>query len=154
MPNITTNHAITYTNQNRPIIADLRDTLRNHSTKSLKNNQQQSKQSDLHYETDHNIETSRDQTTSINVIINSNKGHYFAHSIFLFHYSLFTVFGGCAVVTKDTVSEKDPGPASLLAWIRNWYSVLSCSFPTLCDVVAPLNTVEKLSKHNRNLLVC
>ena len=88
MPNITTNHAITYTNQNRPIIADLRDTLRNHSTKSLKNNQQQSKQSDLHYETDHNIETSRDQTTSINVIINSNKGHYFAHSECCFNIPL------------------------------------------------------------------
>ena len=67
---------------------DLRDTLRNHSTKSLKNNPQQSKQSDLHYETDHNIETSRDQTTSINVIINSNKGHYFAHSECCFNIPL------------------------------------------------------------------
>ena len=36
-----------------------------------------------------------------------------------FNDSPLTVFGGCAVVTRDITSENNPGPASLLACIRN-----------------------------------
>lgn len=61
-----------------------------------------------------------------------------------------TTLGGCDVVIKDTTSENGPAPASLLACIRNWYSVLSCSLLTLWDVEEPLNIVVKLKYDNSN----
>lgn len=65
-------------------------------------------------------------------------------------HSPLTTLGGCGVVMKDTTSEKGPAPASLLAWMRNWYSVLSCSLLTLWDVEEPLNIVVKLKYDNNN----